>query len=150
MRSFQSELNVKYVDGILLSLAALLPLMYQDGEKPVFPDLREEEIVRTKEFSLIRKYFPDLDRQEQLYLCLHLLGSRVATQTEEMFDKGSDRTAYEITKSLIAEFEKRFACVIFDLPGRAGTGAVPAHQDIAVPVSVRDPDRQSHQRGCDP
>lgn len=113
LAKLQSELNVKYVDGILLSLAALLPLMYQDGEKPVFPDLREEEIVRTKEFSLIRKYFPDLDRQEQLYLCLHLLGSRVATQTEEMFDKGSDRTAYEITKSLIAEFEK-VACVIFD------------------------------------
>lgn len=36
LAKLQSELNVKYVDGILLSLAALLPLMYQDGEKPVF------------------------------------------------------------------------------------------------------------------
>lgn len=113
LESIQNELNIQYVDGILLSLAALLPLMYQDREKPVFPDLREEEITRTKEFGLIRKYFPDLNHQEQLYLCLHLLGSRVATQTEEMFDTDSDRSAYEITKSLIAEFEK-VACVIFD------------------------------------
>ncbi len=113
LETIERELNIRYVDGILLSLAALLPLMLQDKEKLEFHDLREEEITRTKEYGLIGKYFPELNHQEKLYLALHLLGSRVATQTEEMFDTKSDRSAYEITKALIAKFEK-VACVFFD------------------------------------
>lgn len=112
LERIQSELNVAYVDGNLQSLATLIPLMKNEPH-PEFPGLKRDEIARTKEFKLIREYFPNLDISEQYYLTLHLLGSRVAAQTEDMFDINSDREAYEITKSLISEFEK-VACITFD------------------------------------
>lgn len=113
LKMIEKRLNTEYVDGILLSLAALLPLIYMDMDKPYFLNLRREEIVRCQEFGLICEYFPDLDESEQIYLCIHLLGSRVAIAGNEMFDEPADQTVYEITKALVAEFEKT-ACVIFE------------------------------------
>ncbi|MBE5967240.1 MAG: transcription antiterminator [Lachnospiraceae bacterium] len=113
LKKIESELNTEYVDGILISLAALLPLMYKSLEKPYFPNLRVNEIKRTQEFQLVKAYFSDLDAQEQIYLCLHLLGSRVAVKGNEMFDNSANQSVYEITKALVAEFEKK-ACVFFN------------------------------------
>jgi transcriptional antiterminator/mannitol/fructose-specific phosphotransferase system IIA component (Ntr-type) len=112
LKKIERELNTEYVDGILKSLAALLPLMYKSLEKPYFPNLRINEIKRTQEFHLVKEYFSDLEEQEQIYLCLHLLGSRVAVKGNEMFDNSSNQSVYEITKALVAEFEKK-ACVFF-------------------------------------
>ena len=109
----EKELNTEYVDGVLFSLASLLPLMYKSKEKPYFPNLKHDEIVKKQEFALILKYFPDLDDREQIYLCLHLLGSRVAVMGNEIFDSSTDQTVYVITKALVAEFEK-VACIIFE------------------------------------
>lgn len=107
------ELNTEYVDGVLQSLAVLTPLMYKGARRPYFPNLRKEKIINTDEFRLVQKYYPDLAESEQLYLCLHLLGSRVAVPACDMFDNNADQSVYEITKALVAEFEK-IACVIFE------------------------------------
>lgn len=113
LKAIERELNTEYVDGILLSLAALLPLMYKQEEKPYFANMKHEEATRTWEYRLVESYFPDLHEREQLYLCLHLLGSRVAVQTNDMFENSADQSVYEITKALVSEFEK-VACVIFE------------------------------------
>lgn len=113
LQNIEKELNTKYVDGVLFALSSLLPLMYKSKEKPYFPSLKEAEIKKSLEFILILKYFPDLEKSEQLYLCLHLLGSRVAGGANEIFDRSADQTVYTITKALVAEFEK-IACVIFE------------------------------------
>lgn len=115
LKKIEKELNTEYVNGVLLSLAALMPLMYQHGGRLHFPSLKKEEVMRTQEYRLIETYFPDLDKEEQIYLCLHLLGSRVAvaTSADEMFENHADQSVYEITKALVAEFEKT-ACVVFE------------------------------------
>lgn len=113
LKKIEAELNTEYVDGILISLAALMPLMYKSLEKPYFANLRLNEIKRTQEFQLVNQNFLDLEEQEQIYLCLHLLGSRVAVIGNEMFDNSANQSVYEITKALVAEFEKK-ACVFFN------------------------------------
>lgn len=113
LEQIAKELKTEYVDGVLLSLAVLTPLMYKGARRPYFPSLRKEKIESTDEFQLVQKYYPDLDEAEQIYLCLHLLGSRVAVPTCDMFDNNADQSVYEITKALVAEFEK-IACVAFE------------------------------------
>lgn len=113
LQEIEKELNTRYVDGILESLAMLLPLMEGEGSNVYFPNLKKPELEKTKEFELIRKYFPNLEEKEQIYLCLHLLGARVAVASNDIFEYNSNQTVYEMTKALIAEFE-RTACVIFE------------------------------------
>ncbi len=113
LRNIEKELNTKYVEGVLTSLAALLPLMYKNEGVLYFPGLRKEEIIRTKEYGLVEEYFSDLSEMEKIYLCIHLLGSRVAVLTERIFDDHADQSVYEIVKTLVAEFE-RIACVVFE------------------------------------
>lgn len=109
----QEELAVDYVAGNLLSLAALLPIMHNNQDKLYFPGLKYEEIDDSKEYKLVQKYFPELEESEKIYLCLHLLGSRISVATDEIFETRENQSVYGITKALVTEFEKT-ACVQFD------------------------------------
>lgn len=113
LEKIEQELNTDYVDGVLLALATLTPLMYRGRRRPHFENLKKEGVTNTEEYRLVSQYFPDLPEEEQIYMSLHLLGSRVTVSTDDMFDTDSDQSVYEITKALILEFEKR-ACVIFE------------------------------------
>lgn len=113
LEAIASELKTKYVDGVLLTLAALVPLMYKGRRRPHFSNLKRENVVNTEEYRLVKKYFPDLDDKEHIFLCIHLLGSRISTVKNDMFENYADQSVYEITKALVAEFEKR-ACVFFE------------------------------------
>ncbi len=109
----EKELNTKYVDGLLDSLSVMLPLMERGDTELNFPSLKRKELEKTREFRLVEKYFPQLVKSEQIYLCLHLLGARVAVASNDIFDTHSNQMVYELTKALIAEFE-RTACVVFE------------------------------------
>jgi transcriptional antiterminator/mannitol/fructose-specific phosphotransferase system IIA component (Ntr-type) len=113
LESIQTDLGVDYVEGVLLSLAALVPLMYQHKRPIQFSGLKEAEIMRTREYALAQQYFPELRAEEQLYLSLHLLGSRVNLVPEEFFESASKQYVYDLTKALITAFEK-VACISFD------------------------------------
>ncbi|MBQ9063680.1 MAG: PRD domain-containing protein [Eubacterium sp.] len=115
LRILETALGIKYVDGVLESIAALIPLLYLHYRQVSFKGLKEEEIIRSKEYALVLRYFPDLAPEEQLYLTLHLLGSRVNLVPEEFFESESNTEVYDLTKTLISEFE-RTACVVFDDP----------------------------------
>ncbi len=97
----KDELKIEYIEGDLLAIAALMPVMHNSRGKLCFQGLRKHEILETKEFLLVQKYFSELEESEKIYLCLHLLGSR------------ADQSVYGITKALVTEFEKT-ACVNFE------------------------------------
>ncbi|MDE6845778.1 MAG: BglG family transcription antiterminator [Lachnospiraceae bacterium] len=109
----RDELKIEYIEGDLLAIAALLPVMHNNTEKLCFQGLRKNEILESKEFQLVRKYFVELEESEKIYLCLHLLGSRVSVATDEIFEDRADQSVYGITKALVTEFEKT-ACVDFE------------------------------------
>lgn len=113
LKQIEKELKVDYVDGCLLSLAALLPIMFLDKEDLHFVDLKQEEVYDSKEYVLIQRYFPSLAQKEKVYLCLHLLGSRISSIPTEIFENCSNQSVYELTKALVMEFEK-LGCVNFE------------------------------------
>lgn len=109
----QKEIRVEYVDGVLMTLAALIPISYQQKETIIISGLKQNEIMKSREFIMIEKYFPDLPLDEQIYLSLQLLGARVNLVPDEYFESESKTYVYDLTKSLICEFEK-VACIIFN------------------------------------
>lgn len=113
LEEIEARLNNSYVDGTLLSLSMLIPLMEDNNSELYFTDLRKDELEDTQEFKLVEEYFPKLCEKEKIYLCLHLLGSRVSMNSVEVFENEASQSNYEIAKALVAEFEK-VACVIFD------------------------------------
>lgn len=113
LREIEKTLGISYVDGALLSLAALLPVMYQDKGVFKLEGLKETEIARTKECGLVRQYFPDLVSEEQIYLSLHLLGSRVNIVPDDYFESNSKQYIHDLTRTLISDFEK-VACIFFE------------------------------------
>ena len=90
-----------------------MPVMYNSTEKIYFQGLKKNEILGSKEFKLVEKYFSGLEESEKIYLCLHLLGSRVSMATDKIFEDRADQSVYGITKALVTEFEKT-ACVNFE------------------------------------
>ena len=113
MLAVKSELRVDYVEGNLFGLAALLPLMRDSAESLHFPGLKEGKLLASKEFQAVSRQFPELRREEQIYLSLHLLGSRLSISTDTIFEDKSDQSVYGIVKTLVTEFEK-IACVYFE------------------------------------
>lgn len=113
LKRIEAELRVNYVGGILLSLAALMPMMMKNDTVLNFPNLKKNELENTREYQLVGKYFPSLNDDERIYLCLHLLGSRVSVASDDIFDNSGNQSVYEMSKALVAEFEK-VACVTFD------------------------------------
>ncbi|EKC70722.1 hypothetical protein OBE_03747, partial [human gut metagenome] len=64
----------------------LIPLMEKGNEGLYFPDLKKEELENSQEYRLIEEEFPNLIEKEKIYLCLHLLGSRVSMNTMDVFN----------------------------------------------------------------
>lgn len=113
LKEIERALGISYVDGALISLAALLPIMHQDEEQIPMEGLKETEIAKTKECTLVRQYFPELAPGEQIYLSLHLLGSRVNIVPDAYFESNSKQYIHDLTRTLISEFEK-VACIFFE------------------------------------
>lgn len=111
LHEIERELGVNYVDGALLAIAALLPIMLRHPETFDFPGLNREKMLRTHEFCAVKKYFPQLCEDEMLYLTLHLLGSRVNVVPPGLLE--NDQEIADLVRALVSEFEK-VACISFD------------------------------------
>lgn len=109
----EKQLEVDYVDGVLFSLAALIPILYRHRHPVLFPGLKVSQMQKTREYKLVSQFFCDLLLEEQCYLALHLLGSRVNTVPTQFFTNPSKQYLRDLVKELITEFEKT-ACVIFE------------------------------------
>lgn len=112
LRKMEERLHTSYVDGVVTSLAALLPIVNRGGSGLKIKNLKRDEIESTREFSLIQEYFPGMEWIEKIYFCIHLLGSRVTVNSHDLFHEKPRQVAYEVTKALVSEFEK-VACVNF-------------------------------------
>lgn len=110
--ALKDELRIEYVEGSLDALALLLPVMYRSTDHLEFTGLKRTELFDSLEYQMVCKYFPDLRKEEQIYLSLHLLGSRLSIATDEIFEKRTDQSVYVMTKALVTEFEKT-ACINF-------------------------------------
>lgn len=111
LHAIERELGVEYVDGALLAIAALLPIMLRCPKNFDFPGLNREEMLQTHEFNTVQAQFPQLPKDEMLYLTLHLLGSRVNAVPPGLLE--NEQEIADLVRALVSEFEK-VACISFD------------------------------------
>lgn len=112
LKNMEERLHTNYVAGVVTSLAALLPIIKRGSNGLMIKNLKRDEIESTREFSLIQEYFPAMEWVEKIYFCIHLLGSRVTVNSNDLFHERPRQEVYEVTKALVSEFEK-VACVNF-------------------------------------
>ena len=113
LKQIEKELGIHYVDGCLLGIAAMMPVISRNNGKLYFPGLKKGEIEQTSEYQLVRKYYAGMEESERIYVTLHLLGARLTTASDDFFENAIDESVYGITKSLVTEFEK-ISCVNFE------------------------------------
>lgn len=110
--AIENELGTAYVEGTLVQLA-ILTAMLMVKDDGIIIGLEQDEIIKSKEFSLIKQYFPYLPAEEQIYLAIHLLGARVQFFKPINEEKKHNYAAMSrIATRMITEFE-RLACIEF-------------------------------------
>lgn len=97
----ENSLNIRYPEETLLGLAALLPIMEDGRDVLDFRDIRIQEVVGTREFAAVAEHFPHLIESEQIYLAVHLLGSRLQVSTSSR-----ENELHKAARSLMSAFEK--------------------------------------------
>lgn len=75
LRQIESELSIHFQEGTLDKIAILCPHL-NSGDAGFQID-NAEEIVKTREYACVKKYYPHLPECEQLYLSVQLLGGRI-------------------------------------------------------------------------
>jgi transcriptional antiterminator/mannitol/fructose-specific phosphotransferase system IIA component len=107
----EKELNYEFVDGVLYSLAVFTATIQFRKNAIIFEEKDVHNVINTNEYKLVKKYFSDLSSFEQVYLTLHLLGSRLQNINFEE-DSQINEEAYDLACDLVEEFE-RLATVEF-------------------------------------
>lgn len=72
LKKIEQTLEISYVDGVLYSIAALVPLLYQHRTAIRFTDLKQTEIVKTQDMRLCRNTSRIWNRKSKFiyrYIC---------------------------------------------------------------------------------
>ena len=111
LNEIEKELNYEFVDGVCYSLAVFIATINHRKDPLIFDEKDVHNIVNTNEYKLVNKYFDDISSFEQVYITLHLLGSRLQNINFEE-DSQINEEAYDLACDLVEEFE-RLATVEF-------------------------------------
>ena len=109
LKKVEERLHTSYVSGMIFSLSTLINNIIKRKESIVIDEVDAEEISQSQEFQLVKIYFPQLNNNEQIYLAMHLLGSRVQVPTK--IEQTED--VIELASQLVTDFEL-LACINFD------------------------------------
>ncbi len=113
LKDIEDALDAQYVTGILYSIAVFFSTIESRTDTVEFSEKEEQEIMNTKEYQLVRERFEDLKKGEQLYLTLHLLGSRVQNISTDIMNEGIGHEIQRLSKILVKAFSG-IACVSFE------------------------------------
>lgn len=114
LNKIESNLNIVYVEGVLLSLAVLLSIIPSvESDFKLLSDINIEQIKKTNEFKTVQKYLGDFPLFEQIYITLHFLGSRVQLSRNPVETNAEDLELMNVCRHLVSDFEN-IACVRFE------------------------------------
>jgi len=112
LKRIEEKLDTNYVEGMSLSLAVLITVIRKRQGQIDLTDIDTEDIVSTKEFAMVETHFDTIPQSEQIYIAMHLLGSRVQIQSVNQA-KIQKPFILEIAMEMVLEFE-RLACLEFE------------------------------------
>ena len=108
LKEIEHDLHCEYVSGMLPTLSVFLSSIRMEGpcseDRISFSDIDMREIMDTREYMLVCRYFNWLSDSERIYAALHLLGSRTVKSFEEISGiRYGDQK--EITKALASHLK---------------------------------------------
>lgn len=109
LMEIEFKLNKIYVANSIFKISILINLLELQKEKLDYEDIDTNEVQNTKEFLLVKYYFPNLKQDKLVYITLHLLGTRVQVP----INKYSSQKIKEIATKLVVDFQ-RLSCIIFE------------------------------------
>ena len=123
-------MDVQYVQGTLYTIAVFFSTIDNRSDVVEFSDKEKKEIMDTKEYEMVSMRFPELNESEQLYLALHLLGSRMQSIPVDFMEEHSGQESQRLSKILVNAFS-RIAGVGFSKEKEL-TKALAAHLKISM------------------
>lgn len=109
----EKTLDTKYIEDTLYTLATFIPTLKDSKDVLVFDDIDKHKIMDTYEYILVHKQFSDMSQNEQFYIALHLLGSRLQALPFDVMQEDERQEPYELAKQLLNEF-MNISCITFD------------------------------------
>jgi mannitol operon transcriptional antiterminator len=112
LKDIEIQLDTSYVEGMIFSLATLIYVIVKRKAAIDLKDIDAKDILETKEFQMVENKLTELSQSEQIYIAMHLLGSRVQINT--LYDTKNEKPfLYDVASQLVKEFEI-LACLEFD------------------------------------
>ena len=130
LKDIENALDVQYVQGTLYTIAVFFSTIDNRSDVVEFSDKEKKEIMDTKEYEMVSMRFPELNESEQLYLALHLLGSRMQSIPVDFMEEHSGQESQRLSKILVNAFS-RIAGVGFSKEKEL-TKALAAHLKISM------------------
>ena len=130
LKDIENALDVQYVQGTLYTIAVFFSTIDNRSDVVEFSDKEKKEIMDTKEYEMVSMRFPELNESEQLYLALHLLGSRTQSIPVDFMEEHSGKESQRLSKILVNAFS-RIAGVGFSKEKEL-TKALAAHLKISM------------------
>ena len=106
LKDIESALDVQYVQGTLYTIAVFFSTIDNRTDVVEFSQKEKNEIMDTKEYEMVSVRFPELKESEQLYLTLHLLGSRMQSIPVDFMEEESGQKSQELSKILVDAFSR--------------------------------------------
>lgn len=125
LKDIENALDVQYVQGTLYTIAVFFSTIDNRTDVVEFSKKEKMEIMDTKEYEMVSRRFSDLKESEQLYLTLHLLGSRMQSIRVDFMEEESGQESQWLSRILVKAFS-RIAGVGFSKE-RELTEALAAH-----------------------
>ena len=125
LKDIENALDVQYVQGTLYTIAVFFSTIDNRTDVVEFSKKEKMEIMDTKEYEMVSRRFSDLKESEQLYLTLHLLGSRMQSIPVDFMEEESGQESQRLSRILVKAFS-RIAGVGFSKE-RELTEALAAH-----------------------
>lgn len=114
LQRIEAELNTKYVDGVLESLAVLLSIIPQvEQDLSHFDDINIKQIKLKEEYRAVDEYLTDFSIFEKIYITIHLLGGRVQFPPDIVRVNTEDQELYDLCRYMVYDFES-IACVKYE------------------------------------
>lgn len=70
----------------------MMPVITRNNGKLYFPGLKKQEIEQSAEYHLVSRHYAELEELERIYLTLHLLGARITTASDDIFENVIDES----------------------------------------------------------
>ena len=106
LKDIENALDVQYVQGTIYTIAVFFSTIDNRTDVVNFSNKEKNEIMDTKEYEMVSMRFSELKESEQLYLTLHLLGSRMQSIPVDFMEEESGQESQELSRILVKAFSR--------------------------------------------